>query len=748
MSNINDLTLYVDIQRRRLIRDIFSDEDASLPSLVQGDGYNVKLHAVQIRPGRPVGQPYEFVPLPDAVFVGIGRVGDVPLTGTFTLTFGANTTDAISINATAAQVATAINALASIVSAGGVTVAGETGGPWQVAFSSVGSRDFFTANVDAVFPLGAFTDYRLRAGTASLTEIQLLVIDPQLATLAETFTNLPSAAGSVTKLQVGASGVPDIQRVTISQDAYAGGFSLDFDGESTGFIPHDADAAEIQSILESLSNIDVDDVRVTGSKPAWEISFIGLTGSQELMTIDVSGLSVPVGKQGLLTLATGGIELLVSGKSSDSATFEIQGIVSGNHATIFQSECTILNDGIPSSPVAAPTTPTLATQSEVTALANRVDDAEDDIAAAEADIIALDGRMDAAEADIDALEAAQYTNPLTTAGDIIIAGAAGVQQRLGIGADGTVLKSNGTTGSWAAQSTLTAGEATAALGLKTASTTVSVSSAVAPTNGQFLVASSSTAAAWVTPPAATFASPGALINLTISNNATDPTNDINVSPGIACSDNNEINIELASTIVKRLDATWAVGTNEGGLDTGTKATSTWYAVFLIRRPDTGVVDVIFSGSGNLSVMPDNYTQKRRIGWIYNNASDAIAPFDQRKDYFYFRTAAEDVSVSNLSTTRIDYTVTAPPNSIGLFSGQISHASASRFVIFSTPSSAVDDLPTNTLYTIRTNGASGAITGYNVELSVDGSRQIAARTNGSATSLQVQTRGWIDQRHSL
>jgi hypothetical protein len=46
---------------------------------------------------------------------------------------------------------------------------------------------------------------------------------------------------------------------------------------------------------------------------------------------------------------------------------------------------------------------------------------------------------------------------------------------------------------------LTAGEATAALGLKTATTTVAVSSATAPTSGQVLTATSSTAATWQTP---------------------------------------------------------------------------------------------------------------------------------------------------------------------------------------------------------------------------------------------------------
>lgn len=52
---------------------------------------------------------------------------------------------------------------------------------------------------------------------------------------------------------------------------------------------------------------------------------------------------------------------------------------------------------------------------------------------------------------------------------------------------------------------LTAGTATVANGLKSATTTVVVSSATAPSNGQVLTASSSTAASWATPGAASFA---------------------------------------------------------------------------------------------------------------------------------------------------------------------------------------------------------------------------------------------------
>lgn len=58
-----------------------------------------------------------------------------PTGGTFTLTFGANTTSAIAYNASAATVQAALVALASI-GANNATVSGSAGGPWTVEFTS------------------------------------------------------------------------------------------------------------------------------------------------------------------------------------------------------------------------------------------------------------------------------------------------------------------------------------------------------------------------------------------------------------------------------------------------------------------------------------------------------------------------------------------------------------------------------------------------------------------------------------
>jgi hypothetical protein len=66
-----------------------------------------------------------------------------------------------------------------------------------------------------------------------------------------------------------------------------------------------------------------------------------------------------------------------------------------------------------------------------------------------------------------------------------------------------------------------------------------------------------------------------------------------VATGVAVDDVQKDFMNLSTAISKTTSA-WAVGSGNGGIDTGAVAINTWYHVYLIKRPDTGVVDVLFS----------------------------------------------------------------------------------------------------------------------------------------------------------
>jgi hypothetical protein len=151
---------------------------------------------------------------------------------------------------------------------------------------------------------------------------------------------------------------------------------------------------------------------------------------------------------------------------------------------------------------------------------------------------------------------------------------------------------------------------------------------------------------------------GHLWGLTLSNNVTDATNDIDIAAGEATStEATPALMVLASALTKRLDASWAVGTGNGGLDTGSIADTT-YHVWLIRRSDTGVVDALFSTSATSPTMPTNYDQKRRIGSIVR-LSSAIKGFVQDGDDFKWKSMVQDVSVTNPGTSAVTRTLTLP-----------------------------------------------------------------------------------------
>lgn len=121
--------------------------------------------------------------------------------------------------------------------------------------------------------------------------------------------------------------------------------------------------------------------------------------------------------------------------------------------------------------------------------------------------------------------------------------------------------------------------------------------------------------------------------LETSNDAGDIDHDIEIAVG-GCRDSTDVdNMELATVITKQIDAVWAVGDNAGGLDGGAVAADTGYAVWLIKRSDTLVVDVLFSLSFTAPAMPTDYDRKQLIGGLRTDNVSDLYQFEQRGNYF-------------------------------------------------------------------------------------------------------------------
>ena len=107
--------------------------------------------------------------------------------------------------------------------------------------------------------------------------------------------------------------------------------------------------------------------------------------------------------------------------------------------------------------------------------------------------------------------------------------------------------------------------------------------------------------------------------ITIANNATDANNDIDFSAGnFAFNDGSKQ--AVISAMTKRLDASWTAGTNQGGLDTGSKANSTWYYCYAIHNPTSDVSDAIFSANATTPTLPSGYTKKSKALFAFKTSS--------------------------------------------------------------------------------------------------------------------------------
>jgi|GEM_PF-6087722 len=109
------------------------------------------------------------------------------------------------------------------------------------------------------------------------------------------------------------------------------------------------------------------------------------------------------------------------------------------------------------------------------------------------------------------------------------------------------------------------------------------------------------------------------------NDAVSPLTVIGVSPRTARNSTNDVDIVLVSGILKRIDAAWAAGSGQGGLDTGTVAIYATYHLFVIRNPTSGAIDVLISASASSPLLPSGFTQFRRIAALKTNDNANIYP---------------------------------------------------------------------------------------------------------------------------
>lgn len=209
-------------------------------------------------------------------------------------------------------------------------------------------------------------------------------------------------------------------------------------------------------------------------------------------------------------------------------------------------------------------------------------------------------------------------------------------------------------------------------------------------------------------------------------------------------------LNLSSSISKTTSA-WAVGTAQGGLDTGAIANSTWYYFYLIRRPDTGVVDVIFSTSSTSPTLPANYTQFRYIGAALTNGSGQWTSFVQDGNQFQWLSPVLDVSASSSGTSAVLRTLSVPRRRVRALMNVRFVVGASGAYLYISDPSTTDLAPSATVSPLMTVGTTAANSSLSVQVqcTTNTSAQIRSRQDigGASEILYIATLGWIDSRGS-
>jgi hypothetical protein len=218
---------------------------------------------------------------------------------------------------------------------------------------------------------------------------------------------------------------------------------------------------------------------------------------------------------------------------------------------------------------------------------------------------------------------------------------------------------------------------------------------------------------------------------------------IGIAAGQAVDSTNAAMMLLGSAYTKTTLA-WAVGTANGGkLSAAAIANNTWYYWYLIRRPDTGVVDIGFDVSSSAPTLPANYTQYRYIGAAKTDGSAQWTAFTQFGRKFMWSVPVLDSS-SAASGTAALVTCTVPLGRKMEAFFNANGGSGGSAIYISDPANA-DSAPSTSAAPLASQTGYPTVTGagYAGSVFTNSSGQVRIRCVSPAGTAYLVTLGWID-----
>ncbi len=342
-SKVPNVVLWVNTTLNRLMSSFNAVSSSASLNLKQGDVVGVEVHVLKQESDDQIME-YQ-MPAAGGMTLAIGKIDTAPTSGDFELSYNTETTGILPYNATASQVQVALNALPSIATLGGVVVIKNSTIyriTWNVKcvvpFPIVVSRN-------TLYPTSSVAISVITAGSATVNQtIQIHAKQAPVANIVSFEPQDPCEAFYSQIRDASFDGDTKIWRVELNTRPKGGSFVVSFNVGSTPYttspISVEASSADFQTALNA--QFSTSWTVSKNSDYSWDVSTYNYTVNN--FSANSDSIISYNSKYGILNMNTMQVEELLSGQPSASATIEIELESNGTHKTLYQGDCTILND--------------------------------------------------------------------------------------------------------------------------------------------------------------------------------------------------------------------------------------------------------------------------------------------------------------------------------------------------------------------------------------------------------------------
>lgn len=352
--------LIIDTERSSLIGTFSSITGTTNPTFVLGDTCPVEIFLVKQYGNN---SPLSNIPFPPGAVVrcAIGLINLQPTSGTWSVGYNGSIVTGLSHDISAEDLQTALNGVATISAAGGVTV-DKVAAQYRLTWNTTGDKLSFYPGSNTLVPASDLQISTLQQGGGSTNEVVMLNLAARPISLETTFEDTNPVSGSFTS-----------DTFTISGQPRSGGFrlQLSFKQDTVKTVWTDAILVSsnttmmAQAIFQALVNVGWGTISGNATVNAWGVLVTELDGNSfrvditnpqfttpvvqiapTIINIDVSEVTSLEGKTGVLSLNTVEAVAFLGTDESRRAILEVE-VSSGDEAqTLLQANCTLVGQVI------------------------------------------------------------------------------------------------------------------------------------------------------------------------------------------------------------------------------------------------------------------------------------------------------------------------------------------------------------------------------------------------------------------